>query len=69
MSIDRLDVPAERVASDMADLIARQRQQLLNEELRLVQEHDLDPVDALFLHIADNWGPVSLIKNRPGRAT
>lgn len=77
MSIDRLDVPAAQVASDMAALIARQRQQLAVDKLRwLLAEqdhvtHDSDPVDRTFQQAAvtDNWGPVNLIKNRPGRAT
>ncbi|MCX5202413.1 hypothetical protein OG897_13270 [Streptomyces sp. NBC_00237] len=69
MSIDRLDVPAAQVASDMAALIARQRQQRLDEELRLVQAHDLDAYgDAAFQHIAINWGRVSLVK-KPRRTS
>ncbi|GHH58095.1 hypothetical protein [Streptomyces candidus] len=67
MSIDRLDVPAAQVASDMAALIARQR---LDDALHVVQDHDLDLVDATFLRLAAvfNWGPVSL-KKQPGRVS
>jgi hypothetical protein len=39
MSIDRLDVPAAQVAADMAALIARQRQQRLDEGLAAEYRH------------------------------
>jgi hypothetical protein len=70
MSIDSLDVPAAQATSGMAALVARQRQQLLDEELRLVQAHDVDLVDLAFMRraAAKNWGPVSLVK-KPRRAS
>lgn len=43
MSIDRLDVPAAQVASDMAALPARQKQQLSNAEMTATDEKDSAP--------------------------
>lgn len=80
MSIDRLDVPAATVTSDMADLIARQRVQLAADRLRWLlspanrapegdaaeQRHLLHDVDP------DSTVPalvVNLVKNHAGRAS
>lgn len=80
MSIDRLDVPAAQVASDMAALIARQRQQAAADRLRWLLAHAVPaPAGELaeYRHLlhdvdADSTTPalvVSLVKNRPGRAS